>query len=136
MLVSFGSTLPNLVPYLALTADPLYHGYDCSQEERWAMGDEGKMTGDLAAITAQVRATAQLCQGDSQCLLSLLRLLEGLHREIRTEEFEPSLPDTRNALYQLLRQIEESGGWPYIERMRLRTFLTHFFVEEVDPQTK
>ena len=100
------------------------------------MGDEGKMTGDLAAITAQARATAQLCQGDSQCLLSLLRLLEGLHREIRTEEFEPSLPDTRNALYQLLRQIEESGGWPYIERMRLRTFLTHFFVEEVDPQTK
>ncbi|MFM7440679.1 MAG: hypothetical protein ACKO2V_19120 [Snowella sp.] len=100
------------------------------------MGDEGKITDDLAAIAAQVRAVTQQCQGDSQCLLSLLRLLEGLHREIRTEQFEPCLPDTRNALYQLLRQIEETGGWPYIERMRLRTFLAHFFVEETEPPAK
>lgn len=100
------------------------------------MADEGKIIDDLAAIATQVRAIAQQCQGDSQCLLSLLRLLEGLHREIRTEQFEPSLPDTRNALYQLLRQIEEAGGWPYIERMRLRTFLTHFFSEEADTPSK
>ena len=100
------------------------------------MGDKGKITDDLAAIAVQVRAVAQQCQGDSQCLLSLLRLLEGLHREIRTEQFEPSLPDTRNALYQLLRQIEETGGWPYIERMRLRTLLTHFFAEEAGTPTK
>lgn len=96
------------------------------------MGEGGKMKGegDLEAIAAAVWAAAQQCQGDSQCLLSLLRLLENLHREIRMQEFEPSLPDTRNALYQLLRDIEEKGGWPYIERMRLQTFLTHFFAEE------
>jgi hypothetical protein len=95
------------------------------------MGDGGKITGDIEAIAALVQSTANRCEGDSQCLLSLLRLLEGLHREIRIQQFEPSLPDTRNALYHLLRDIEETGGWPYIERMRLQTFLTHFFAEEM-----
>jgi hypothetical protein len=35
------------------------------------------------------------------------------------------LPDNRQALYSLLRDIEAEGGWPYIERMRLQAFLTN-----------
>ena len=60
---------------------------------------------------------------DTLFLLSLLRNLEMLHRQIRTEMFEMSLPHTRNDLYQLVKDIEESGGWPYIERMKLRELL-------------
>lgn len=100
------------------------------------MGGVEKMAGELESIASLVRAAAQKYGGDSQGLLSLLRLLEGLHREIRTQQFEPSLPDTRNALYQLLRDIEETGGWPYIERMRLQTFLTHFFAGEMQSMEK
>jgi hypothetical protein len=48
--------------------------------------------------------------------------------------FEPSLPDTRNALYQLVRDIEESGGWPYIERMKLQAVLQHLLPEGEENQ--
>lgn len=92
--------------------------------------EKRQLTGRLQELTLQLRAVAEQCQGDSQCLLSLLRALESLHREIRTELFEPSLPDTRNALYQLVRDIEESGGWPYIERMKLQALLQHLLPEE------
>jgi hypothetical protein len=61
----------------------------------------------------------------------LLRHLEELHRQIREEIFEPSLPNIRNDLYNLLRDIDESGGWPYIERMKLRALMHHLLPEEV-----
>jgi hypothetical protein len=44
--------------------------------------------------------------------------------------FQVSLPDNRQALYALLKDIEEEGGWPYIDRMRLRSLLKNF--SEVD----
>lgn len=62
-------------------------------------------------------------QHDTLFLLSLLRSLEAIHRAIRTEMFELSLPETRNNLYHLVKDIEEKGGWPYIERMKLRELL-------------
>ncbi|MEA5532412.1 hypothetical protein VB691_00140 [Crocosphaera sp. XPORK-15E] len=71
----------------------------------------------------RVETVAEQCDGDSQALLDLLRTLETLHREIRSNLFEPSLPNTRNALYEFLKEIDESGGWPYIERMKLQAFL-------------
>jgi hypothetical protein len=52
--------------------------------------------------------------------LALLRQLEKLHKEVRDGAFQESLPDNRQRLYSLLRDIESEGGWPYIERMRLR----------------
>ena len=91
--------------------------------------EKHQLAGRCQELAVQVRAVAEQCQGDSQCLLALLRTLESLHREIRTELFEPSLPDTRNALYQLLRDIEESGGWPYIERMKLQALFHHLLPE-------
>ena len=61
--------------------------------------------------------------------MSLLRDLEKIHRKIRVEFFEGALPQTRNDLYQFVRDVEEKGGWPYIERMRLRDLLQNIELE-------
>jgi hypothetical protein len=81
---------------------------------------------DLAAIAQTVHATAEKCQGNSQDLLAILRLLESLHQEIRDGLFQASLPDNRQALYALLRDIETNGGWPHIYRMSLKSLLANF----------
>ncbi len=73
-------------------------------------------------------------QHDTLFLLSLLRSLEAIHRAIRTEMFESSLPETRNNLYQLVRDIEDKGGWPYIERMKLRELLRNMRLESQNEQ--
>ncbi len=78
----------------------------------------------LDCLIDTVKSMAGQQEGNSQGLLSILRTLEILHREIRVDLFEPTLPDTRKDLYNLLKDIEESGGWPYIERMKLQCLLT------------
>lgn len=80
---------------------------------------------DLQAIATMVSHLAKDCQGDSLKLLALLRLLEALHHDIRDTLFQDSLPDNRQALYNLLKDIEATGGWPYIHRMKLQALLTH-----------
>jgi hypothetical protein len=62
-------------------------------------------------------------EGQPEQLLSLLRRIEQLHRSIQDGPFRSSLPADRNALFQLLSEMERSGGWPYIPRLQLRTFL-------------
>lgn len=62
---------------------------------------------------------------DTLELLAILRRLERLHQQIRDTLFQESLPDNRQSLYILLRDIETSGGWPYIYRPRLREFISH-----------
>lgn len=79
---------------------------------------------DLEAIATLVNAAAQKRQGQSLELLVLLRLLESLHQEIRDGRFQKSLPDNRQALYALLKDIESAGGWPHIHRMKLQAFLS------------
>jgi len=66
---------------------------------------------------------AESLEGDPTALLDLLRRLEKLHRTIQDGAFRNSLPEDRNRLYQLLESMEDSGGWPYIPRLQLRTFL-------------
>jgi hypothetical protein len=87
--------------------------------------ESAKLSCELQAIASAVYNAEQDCQGDAKALLALLRQLEQLHREIRDGAFQQSLPDNRQALYSLLRDIEAEGGWPYIERMRLQAFLTN-----------
>ena len=77
----------------------------------------------LQAITDVVQDAVTVCQGDTIGLLALLRQLELLHREIRDGVFQASLPENRQGLYSLLREIESQGGWPYIERMRLQQLI-------------
>lgn len=87
--------------------------------------ESGKLRSELQAIANSVRALAASSQGDSLALLAVLRQLEELHREIRDGVFQECLPDNRQALYNLLKDIETEGGWPYIERMKLHAFLGH-----------
>jgi hypothetical protein len=82
--------------------------------------DSGKVMQEAAK---DICALAAENQGDSLFLLSLLRDLEKIHRHVRVDFFERALPHTRNDLYQFVRDIEEKGGWPYIERMRLKDLL-------------
>ena len=75
------------------------------------------------AALAQLEAIARELDGRPDALLALLRSLEQLHRTIQDGPFRASLPADRNALFQLLSEMERSGGWPYIPRLQLRTFL-------------
>jgi len=85
----------------------------------------------LKDIAQDLYALANEHQHESLFLLSLLRDLEQIHRQIRVEHFESALPQTRNDLYQFVKDIEEKGGWPYIERMRLRDLLNNLEFDEV-----
>ncbi|MBW4575695.1 MAG: hypothetical protein KME08_10470 [Aphanothece sp. CMT-3BRIN-NPC111] len=86
---------------------------------------DSKQQPELQAIANTIRALAEKRQGNSLALLALLRTLEQLHREIQEGVFQASLPDNRQALYALLKDIEEEGGWPYIDRMKLRSLLVN-----------
>ncbi len=87
--------------------------------------DSNQLESQLQEIKATIWSLAKEYQGNSQALLSLLRSLEYLHRKIREEMFQLSLPETRKDLYPFLKEIEEHGGWPYIQRMRLQDFLVN-----------
>jgi hypothetical protein len=91
------------------------------------MDREQAKSDDLAAeiqqITQKIQNLAEQNQDDVLFLLALLRNLEQVHRQVRTTMFETSLPKTRNDLYNFVRDIEEEGGWPYIERMKLQQLL-------------
>jgi hypothetical protein len=80
---------------------------------------------DLGAITDLIQSATDRCQGDTEKLLCLLRMLEREHRNIREENFLTALPSNRQALYSLLRSIEREGGWPYIPGISLRILLQH-----------
>ena len=89
------------------------------------MNESHSLSPHLQTLVDQVESLATDCQQDYTRLLELLRVLEDLHRHIRIDYFEPALPNTRRGLYGLLKDIEESGGWPYIERGKLGKFIGH-----------
>lgn len=86
------------------------------------LDSDGKLP-TLSSTIEDLRLVANHYQGDCLALLELLRTLEQLHREICETLFLESLPSNRQALYNLLRDIETSGGWPYIQRLKLRSLL-------------
>lgn len=90
------------------------------------------MPEDLQAIARAIETAAISRQGDGLALLALLRVLEQLHREIRESLFRDALPTNRQRLYALLKDIEVNGGWPHIQRMKLRLLLEKFFEIEGD----
>ncbi|MEB3170502.1 MAG: hypothetical protein VKK43_03930 [Synechococcaceae cyanobacterium] len=75
------------------------------------------------AALAHLEQLAKDLEGQPEPLLALLRRLEQLHRTIQDGPFRASLPEDRNRLFALLAEMERSGGWPYIPRLQLRTFL-------------
>lgn len=86
---------------------------------------DDSLPADLAHLANSIRAAAESKTGDCRALLELLRLLDQLHIEIRDTLFRDALPDNRQRLYRLLKDIERAGGWPYINRMHLRALLEH-----------
>ena len=80
---------------------------------------------DLDQLSKLIDQVALNRQGKSTALLALLRLLEERHRDICEALFYDALPDNRQHLYALLRDIEVNGGWPYIQRMKLQALLTN-----------
>lgn len=90
----------------------------------------------LQSIRHITWAIAQDNQGDSLSLLAILRLLEQVHQEIRDGLFQQSLPDNRQSLYKLLRDIETKGGWPYIYRMRLQSIMEKIELKDLEEATK
>ncbi|HIK38655.1 MAG TPA: hypothetical protein IGQ44_11780 [Geminocystis sp. M7585_C2015_104] len=87
---------------------------------------------EIEKLTQQIWQLAYQYKYDIFAVLLVLRELEKLHRKIREEMFEPSLPDTRHQLYLLLKHIDEVGGWPYIERMKLREICKNILKKETE----
>ena len=91
------------------------------------MASEAALTTDqqerLDALLADLNALSEELAGKPEALLALLRQLEQLHRSIQDGAFRGSLPADRNHLFNLLQEMEKSGGWPYIPRLQLRTFM-------------
>jgi hypothetical protein len=77
----------------------------------------------LEPLVSALRDLAEVHQDNPEGLLLLLRELESLHREIQDGPFRSSLPENRHKLFTLLQTMEKSGGWPYIPRLQLRTFI-------------
>lgn len=94
--------------------------------------DSEQLPVELQALATEIRTLAKHRQGDTLAILELLRMLETLHREVQDNVFQPSLPDNRQALYALLRDIEADGGWPYIPRMKLISLLKNLAPESAD----
>jgi hypothetical protein len=100
--------------------------------------EEGKSKAALTERLQQISAIGLQMAVDYQQqtdeLLAILRTLEELHRHIREDFFQPALPQSRHSLYSLLMEIEAQGGWPYIERMRLRDLLQAMSSESDDSE--
>jgi hypothetical protein len=88
-----------------------------------AMAQDAELVPELQALAQNVQALAHQAAGNSTQLLALLRVLESLHREICDGAFQQSLPNNRQTLYSLLRDIEAQGGWPHIPRLKLQRLL-------------
>lgn len=85
---------------------------------------------ELAQLAVMIQQLADDRTGDCLALLALLRKLEERHQLIRETLFREALPDNRQVLYRLLREIEVSGGWPYIKRMTLKELLYNLYEAE------
>jgi hypothetical protein len=94
---------------------------------------EDSLQNDLSAIAETIYSFVNRAEGDSTEILQILRFLEALHRKICDESFLTTLPNRRRTLYNLLREIETEGGWPYIPRMQLKTLLNHLDHEMNEP---
>lgn len=84
----------------------------------------------IDSINKQIIELAQSCEGDCLQVLQLLRELEYTHRYVNEKFLSPALPTNRHRLYLLVRHMEEVGGWPYIPRMRLKSFCENLLSED------
>ena len=84
-------------------------------------GEQNKdISRSIEPLVQDVLAIAAQHEGEGHTQLAILRQLESLHRNICENYFYPTLPERRRDLYNLLRDMEENGGWPYIARPKLK----------------
>ncbi len=88
-----------------------------------ALGETAK--DQLQSAVATIRVLAHGSTEHPEQLLDILRALEKLHQEIREDLFQDALPRSRHTLFELLREMETHGGWPYIPRMRLQEVMVY-----------
>ena len=95
------------------------------QREVFSMQHDGSeiIQEKLQPALKTLRELSEHHRDDPESLLLLLRDLEALHRDIQDDAFRESLPEDRQKLFALLKTMERSGGWPYIPRLQLRTFI-------------
>ncbi|MEN9223964.1 MAG: hypothetical protein Q6L60_02800 [Thermostichus sp. HHBFW_bins_43] len=86
---------------------------------------------DLRQIMLAIEQAAQVRAGACLELLMLLRLLEEMHRLILDGTFRESLPNTRQALYRVLQDLEEAGDWPYLPRLHIQALMQQL---EISPE--
>jgi hypothetical protein len=98
------------------------------------MSEDVNLTSLIAQVSEVSRQLATVKQHEVLELLAILRLLESLHREIREDYFQEALPNNRHGLYSLLIEIEENGGWPYIDRLKIQSLLANIPSEEETPK--
>ena len=77
----------------------------------------------LQPLLQQLRTFVDDHREDPEALLFFLRTLEELHRDVQDGAFRNSLPEDRQQLFGFLQTLERSGGWPYIPRLQLKTFI-------------
>ena len=94
--------------------------------------DAWSQIGSADPLISGLLERARQLEGDTAGLLALLRAIEAAHRAIQEGPFRASLPEDRNRLFDLLADMERSGGWPYIPRLQLRTFLDLLQPEPLD----
>ena len=105
---------------MTTSADP---SQEAAQLPQAGAHQQARQLQHLGRLLAELDGLAQELAGDPQGLLTLLRQLEQVHRSIQDGPFRNSLPADRNQLFSLLQEMESSGGWPYIPRLQLRTFM-------------
>jgi hypothetical protein len=87
----------------------------------------------VESLTTQIKFVATQAQSDPLELLHILRVLEELHSDICNDLFQPALPNSRHALFDILRDIETKGGWPHIYRRNLYQLFGHLNAIAAEP---
>ena len=99
------------------------------QQEPTAPGPQQR----LDALLAELFSLSQQLANQPEALVNLLRKLEQLHRGIQDGPLRGSLPADRHKLFELLQNLEQSGGWPYIPRPQLQSFINQLQQKPAEP---
>ena len=86
----------------------------------------------MAPALAALGELAEELRGNPEAILTLLRELEALQRDGQDGPFRQSLPENRQKLFTLLQGMEKNGGWPYIPRLQLLTFIDLLGQDSID----
>lgn len=97
-----------------------------------AAANNTELSQRLEPLLQEIMAIAADHEGNGQAQLLVLRQLELLHRKICEDYFYHTLPERRRDLYNLLRDMEENGGWPYIARPKLKLLTEALLAAEAE----